>query len=257
MGGELLAAEWVKVRSVRSTWLSVAAAAVLVAGVGYAVASGTASGWGSMSAEARARFDPVSEPLFGGVFAQVVMGTLGVLAVSSEYTTGLIRTSVAATPQRWRLLAAKAAVLGGFALVVGAVLLGGTFWVDQAVLSPGSGGVSLADPGVFRAVSYSVLYMVIVTLLGVGVGAVVRHSSGAVAVLFAVVFGVPQVLDHLPPRWHDDLARFGLERAAVGAVAVRPAPGVLFSPTVSLLVCAGYAVVALAAAFVLFERRDV
>jgi ABC-2 type transport system permease protein len=248
MSTELFAAEWIKLRSVRSTPLVLALSAILVIGIGIVVTGSSTPDDG---------LDPVRDGLIGGLFAQLAMGTLGVLAMSSEHATGLIRTTFAVTPQRHRLLAAKVAVLGTVSFVAGVVIIGTAFFINHALLHSVDQGVSLADPGVFRAVSYAVLYLVIVTLLGVGIGAVIRHTAGGVAVLFSLLFLIPQILDRLPQRWRADVVRFGLHSASISATSVRPHPQLLaFGPTASILVCAAYAIVAVAGAFFLIGRRD-
>ncbi|MEU9048293.1 MULTISPECIES: ABC transporter permease subunit [unclassified Kitasatospora] len=255
MGTELLGAEWIKLRSVRSTYLSLGAAAALVIVVALSVATTTAENWPTMNARDRSAFDPVAAPLFGAIFAQLVIGVLGVLVVSSEYSTGLIRTTFSTTPQRRKVLLAKVVVTAALAVVAGTAILGVTFLVSQGVMANGHGGVSLGDPGVLRAVAYAVFYLVIVTVLAASLGAIMRSTAGAIAVLFTLVFLLPQVLDHLPPNLRHDLMRFGLQRAATSAVSIRPQVDT-FSPTVSILVCAAYAVVALALALFLTGRRD-
>jgi len=252
---ELLHAEWIKLRSVRSTYLSLAAAAVLVLATAYSVADSTGRDWPTMTAADRAAFDPVSAPLFGAVFAQLVIGVLGVLAISSEYGTGLIRTTFATTPQRRKVLIAKAAVATAVALAAGTAILGLSFGLSQALMSGGHGGVSLGDPGVFRGVAYAVLYLMLITVLATSLGAIMRATAGTIAVLFTLVFLLPQVLDHLPQNMRHELMRFGLQRAATSAVSLRPQADT-FSPTISLLVCAAYAAVALAVALFLIGRRD-
>ncbi|MBV6700170.1 hypothetical protein KV557_24210 [Kitasatospora aureofaciens] len=153
------------------------------------------------------------------------------------------------------MLLAKVTVTTALALVAGGVILGASFLISQAVMANGHGGVSLSDPGVARAMAYAVLYLVIVTVLATSLGAIMRATAGAIAVLFTLVFLVPQVLDHLPQDLRHTLMRFGLQRAAAGAVSLHPAADT-FSPTVSMLVCAAYAAVALALALFLIGRRD-
>ena len=252
---ELLHAEWIKLRSVRSTHLSLAAAAVLVLVTAYTVAGSTGHDWPKMTARDRAAFDPVSAPLFGAVFAQLVIGVLGVLAISSEYGTGLIRMTFAITPQRRKVLIAKVTVTTAVALAAGTAILGLSFGLSQAMMADGHGGVSLGAPGVFRGVAYAVLYLMLITVLATSLGAIMRSTAGGIAVLFTLVFLIPQVLDHLPQNMRHSLMRFGLQRAATSAVSLRPQVDT-FSPTVSILVCAAYAVTALGIALFLIGRRD-
>lgn len=253
---ELLHAEWIKLRSVRSTYLSLAAAAVLVLVTAYSVAGSTSHDWPTMSRAARAEFDPVSAPLFGAVFAQLVIGVVAVLAVTSEYGTGLIRTTFALTPQRRKVLIAKVLVTAALALAAGTAILGLSFGLSQAMMADGRGGVSLSDHGVFRGVAYAVLYLILITILATSLGAITRATAGGIAVLFTLVFLIPEVLDHLPQTTRHDLMRFGLQRAATSAVSLRPQVDT-FSPTISILVCAAYAAIALGIALFLIGRRDV
>jgi ABC-2 type transport system permease protein len=243
-------------RSLRSTYVSVLAATLMVIIVGWVMAHYTVQQWASTSPQDRLLlFDPIGAPLFGGVFAQLILGSLGALIVTSEYTTGLIRTTFAITPQRRKVFAAKALVIGATGFVVGAMMLGTAFFISEAVMGPSHGGVSLFQPGVFRGVGYGVLYTMIITLLGVGIGAIVRHTAVAITVLFSVVFIVPQILDKLPENLRNDVMRFGLSRACTSAVSLRR-QAFTFSPTVSILICAAYAVVALVIGAIVIGRGD-
>jgi hypothetical protein len=140
-------------------------------------------------------FDATSIGLSGVDLALVIIGALGVLSISSEYATGMIRTSLAAVPQRASLLAAKAVVLAVATLVVSEVLAFGSFLVCRAFLAHVHGGVSLGDPGVLTAVIGSGLFLTAVALLGLGLGAALRHTAGAIAALFTVLFALPAVID--------------------------------------------------------------
>ncbi len=181
-----LRAEWIKLRSVRSTYLAMAAAIVLGIGLGFVDTVSVAHHWATMTAADRAAFDPVGDSFTGLVFAQLAFGVLGVLAVGTEYGTGMIRTTLTAVPDRGRVFAAKALVVGGFTLVLGEVFAFATFAVGQAML--GHLGVGLTRPGVLRAVASAGLYLCVVALVGYGVGALLRHTAGGVAVMFGVIF---------------------------------------------------------------------
>ena len=119
---DVLASEWIKLRSVRSTYLTLLFAAAAAVGIGYLVAHAKATHWATMPAAARAAFDPVSDSFTGLGLAQLAFGALGVLVISSEYTTGLIRTTVAAVPRRRAVLAAKAAAVGAVTLLAGELI---------------------------------------------------------------------------------------------------------------------------------------
>ncbi|MEV6012896.1 ABC transporter permease [Streptomyces sp. NPDC051976] len=184
----VLRAEWIKLRSVRSTYLTLGAAVVLGLGVGLLDVSSAAGHWTTMSAADRADFDPVGDPLSGFQFGELALGALGVLAISTEYATGMIRATFTATPRRGTVYAAKALVLGLFALVASELCAFTAFLLGQAVLSRRHLNVGLGAPGVLRAVACAGLYMAVVTLVGFGLGAIIRHTAGALAATFALVF---------------------------------------------------------------------
>ena len=184
----VLHAEWIKLRSLRSTYLTMLCAIGLGAGLGFLDTASVAHHWATMNAQDRAAFDPVGDSFTGLVFAQLAFGVLGVLTISTEHGTGMIRTTLAATPRRGLLFTAKALVVGGVAVVLGEAFAFGTFLLGQAVLAPGHLDVSLTDPGVLRAVASAGLYLCVVALVGYGVGAFLRHTAGAIAVMFSVIF---------------------------------------------------------------------
>jgi hypothetical protein len=250
---DLLASEWIKLRSVRSTYLTMLAAAIAAIGIGAIGGAANAARWSQLNSAERASFDPLTVSLFGMVLAQMAFGVLGVLVISSEHTTGMIRTTFAAVPSRRALLAAKTAVVGAVALVVGMVTSFASFLIGQALLSSTHAGASLATPGALRAVVFTGLYMMIITLIGVGLGAIIRHTAGAISALFGLILVLPQLVIVFPSPWNSRIQRLLPELHSL--VTKQPVHG-LFSPPVTLLVCAVYAVAALGAAAVLITRRD-
>jgi ABC-type transport system involved in multi-copper enzyme maturation permease subunit len=205
--GRTLRSEWIKLRSVRSTYLIVGVAAVLGVGVGLVYLSSVVRGWDTATAADRAAFDPVGDSFGGFQLIQLGFGALGVLAISTEYSTGTIRASFAATPRRGRVYLAKALVLGALALIVCDACAFASFLLGQAVLSAGGLNVHLGDPGVLRAVTGAGLYLTVVTMIGFGLGAIIRHTAGAMTVLFGLVFLAWPVaravegFSTLPDRW--------------------------------------------------------
>jgi len=187
-GWAAIRAEWIKLRSVRSTYLILLSAIGLGLGLGFLDTSSVSHHWATMTAADRAGFDPVGDSFAGLVFAQLAFGVLGVLAVGTEYGTGMIRTTLTAMPRRGIVFAAKGFVVGALSLVVGEALSFGSFLLGQATLASSHLNVSLGDPSVLRAVVSAGLYLGVVALVGYGVGAVLRHTAGAVSVMFAVIF---------------------------------------------------------------------
>jgi hypothetical protein len=253
-----LAAEWIKLRSVRSTYLALATAALAAIGLGYLItyyqARSTPS-WAHMSAHARAAWDPVAYSLGGLSIAQLAFGTLGVLVISSEYATGLIRTTFTALPRRRTVLAAKAAVAGALTLAAGELIAFTAFFTGQWALSGKHLNATLSGPGVLRGVLAAGLYLAVITVVGLGLGTLIRHTAGAVAALFALVFLIPQVIHAMPAPWDTRIGKYMLDNAGQQMAALHGAPS-YFSPGASMIVCAAYAAAALAGAGFVITRRD-
>ncbi|MGH3151967.1 MAG: ABC transporter permease subunit, partial [Streptosporangiaceae bacterium] len=172
---DLLTSEWTKLRSVRSTYWTLLVAVVTPIGISALVAITLANAPGPKTV------DPLLPGLISQEYAVLAVGVLGVLAFSTEYGTGLIRTTFAAAPRRRAVLAAKAAVIGALTLVAGEVVAFASFALVQAVLSGKHLGVSLSRPGVPGAVLAGGLLLFVVATMGVGLGSIVRHTAGGIA----------------------------------------------------------------------------
>jgi ABC-2 type transport system permease protein len=247
-----LRAEWIKFSSVRSTAWSVVAMFVLGAGLTVLVCA-TSAEW---LASAEADENPASFVTWGMMFAQITAIVLGTLAVTSEYGTGMIRATLAATPRRGEVLAAKAVVLTGTLLVAGTVTafagyLGGNWFLDDAGV-----GIALSDDGVLRAMFGSGLYMAGLGLLAAAVGLLVRHTAAALSIVLAVVFVVGSMVFLLPGAWGEWIGK--LMPGNAGSPITAP---VSFNPNV-LEPWPGFAVftaevaVMLLISWVTFRRRD-
>ena len=168
--------EWLKLRSVRSTWWTLL---VFAAGmVGLAIPILIHQHWATMSAADRASFDPTNDSFAGLAIGQLALGVLGVLAVTSEFSSGMIRATFAAAPRRPLVLAAKAAIIAGVALVAGEILAFVAFGVGEVVLKNPAPHASLGQPGVLRAVLMAGAYPALIALIGLGLGALIRHTAG-------------------------------------------------------------------------------
>jgi hypothetical protein len=256
MNAGLLAAEWTKLRSVRSSYLAMIGAVGIAVFGGMFSAAGRGGQWATMTAAQRAEFDPVSLSFDGFAFAQLAFGVLGVLAVSSEYGTGMIRTTFTAAPRRGGVLAAKGLVVGAVSLVLGEGFAFAAFLLAQRMLAPHGLAISMADPGVLRAVTAAGGYLMALALLGLGLGAVVRHTAGAVTLLFGLVFLAPVLAEAVS---HDGSppSAWILWSAANTLVATIPLPAGQPSLGLAGLVCAAYAVVSLGLAALAVTHRDV
>ena len=247
---DLLAAEWIKFRSVRSSFWSLLVAVVTPIGVSGLVAFAFASA----PAAGGQRPDPLLPEVVSLEYAVIAVSVLGVLAFSAEYSTGLIRTTFTAAPRRRAVLAAKAAVLGAVTLAAGELVAFASFFLVQSVLAGHHQGVSLSRPGVPGAVLAAGLLLCVCTLLGLALGSIIRHTAGGIAATIAVIL-LPSLLALLPPPWNGRIGRFTLLEAARQVTALHPAAD-LFSPGLSLLVLLAWPAAALAVAAVLITRRD-
>lgn len=168
--------EWVKIRSLRSTTWALAAMVTGTVAVGIAAGANMQNPHG----------DPTNNILAGVALAQVIVGVLGVLTMTSEYSSGLIQATLAAAPRRPLVLAAKAAVLGTLALAAGELACFAAFLAGAAFLRPGVPHPALSQPVVLRAVALTGAYLALIGLIGLGLGAVIRHSAAAVATLISL-----------------------------------------------------------------------
>jgi ABC-2 type transport system ATP-binding protein len=249
-------AEWRKFISLRSTKWSLLLTFVIVVAFGGIAAYGTTLRWDDFSPLRRAVFDPTAQSLGGIFFGQLVLGALGVLVLSSEYSSGSIRATMAAIPRRSRVLLAKILVLGGAGLVVATATMFAAFFFTQWMLRPIEVQDTLATPNTLRAIIGASLFLVAVALLGLGLAAVLRHTAGAISTLFGLLLVLPLLVNFLPEEWQAEINPYLPVIAGLRIVQTKPVvPG--FDPWVSLLLMFGYATVALLIGVFLLRRRDV
>jgi ABC-2 type transport system permease protein len=252
---DLARAEWIKFRSTRSTYFGLLAAAAAALLVGLLVAQSMGSRWTHLSLAKRAGLDPLAITFRGFDVAQLIIGTLGVLLITSEYSTGLIRTTFAAVPQRRAVLAAKAVVAGTVALVAGELLSFAAFFPAQALLHTTGISLPITSPGALRGVVAMGLFLAVVAVLGVGLGALIRHTAGAIAALFGVIFLVPGIVSALPAPWDNRIGKW-LPHDLIGQLtSVHLQSGDLSRPA-SLAVLLAYPVAFLGAAAWRLRHRD-
>jgi ABC-2 type transport system permease protein len=250
----LATSEWLKLRSVRSTWWTLLVFAAGMIGIAILVLSH--QHWASMNAADRASFDPTNDSYAGLALGQLAVGVLGVLAITTEFSSGLIRATFAAAPRRPLVLAAKTAVVGAVALVAGEILAFAAFAAGEAVLSAPAPHAMLAQPGVLRAVLMAGAYPALVGLIGLGLGAVIRHTAGAISALVGVLFVLPLILVPLGTSIQNSVGQFmPMIIAENSLTAVKPVPHSL-SPGLGFAVLCLYAVAALAIGGWALARRD-
>lgn len=248
-------AEWTKLRSVRSTVWTLLATVGLAIGFGALIGASQMASWDNLDPAERLRFDPTSFSLSGLFLAQLAVGVLGVLVITSEYATGQIRATFGATPQRLTVLAAKTTTFAGVVLGTGVLASFGAFWVGQRIFASKGLEASLSDAGVLRAVFGGALYLTGVGLLGVGLGTILRRTAGAVAALVAFLFIVPIVTGFLPSGFQQSIGKYLPAQAGMAIFNVVPDPRAL-SPWAGFAVLLAYGAVALAIGALLLVRRD-
>ncbi|HEY4853410.1 MAG TPA: ABC transporter permease [Streptosporangiaceae bacterium] len=239
--------EWRKLRTVRSTWwiLLVFAAGM----VGLAILAGATG-----PVHPDPSYDPTANSLAGGLIGQLAFGILGVLTLSSEFSSGSIRATFAAVPRRGRVLAAKAAVIAAVTLVMGEAGAFAAFAAFAAATPPGVPHGSFGQPGVLRALLLAGAYLCLIALIGLGLAAVIRHTAGAIAAIVAVAFVLPLAL--MPLGKDSAVLKFIPQIIAENSLtAVKPVAGAL-SAGAGLAVLCLYAAAALAAGGWALARRD-
>lgn len=244
-------AEWTKFISLRSSRWTLIVFPLTGVALGALIAVITGANWPHASAHTRATWDPTNNVLAGLIPGYLVIPVLGVLVMTAEYTSGAIRSTLAAVPHRPVVLAAKAIVVAGVAFTACEVVTFAAFVLGERLMGTAP-HASLGDSGVARALVLSGAYLALLGLYGLGLGAVIRHSGGAIAVYTATALVVPDILLAVPGH----LWRFGpIVILANSVTAVRVQPGFL-SPWAGFAVMAAYAAAALAGGALLLHRRD-
>jgi ABC-2 type transport system permease protein len=250
---DVLAFEWTKLRSVRSNYWTLLIAAAVTLGataiVAQAIASTPAPPPGGPANVLTSSF------LAYGEYTVLPVSVLSVLTFTSEYSSGLIRTTFTAVPRRSAVLAAKVAVTGAAALVAGELLAFSCFFSAQAILSRHHRGLALSHPGVLGAVLAAGFLLAACAVVGVGAGAVTRHTAGAIAAAVAVIYLLAVLCLVLPSPWNVRLGRFTMPFAAYQLVTLHRQPGLL-PPGLSMLVIVGWPAAAVLAAALVITRRD-
>jgi ABC-2 type transport system permease protein len=247
-----LRSEFTKIRSVRSTYWTLLAMIVVCIGIGVLASYGATrnpKGFG---------FDPTAQSLGGLYLGQLVIAVLGVLVITSEYSTKMITTTLSAMPRRGTLVAAKAVVFGVVALVSSLVISFASFFIGQAIMSSHHISATLSQPGVLRAVIGGALFLTACGLLAFGIGLLLRHSAGAISTVVALLFVLSILIHVLPQSWqiHVDKWMPAVAGSQVWAVVPSTGPVPQFGPWAGFGVLCGYAAIAIAAGLILFRKRN-
>jgi ABC-type transport system involved in multi-copper enzyme maturation permease subunit len=251
----VIRSEWTKLWSLRSTRWSLLAAVLSMAALGIIVAAADMSNWAHMSAEEQARYDGVDTGVGGYHMAQLAIGVLGVLVISGEYSTGMIRSSLMAVPRRLPVLWAKIAVFAGvtFVLMLIATLI--SFFGAQAILAGHHADVTLGSPHALRAVIGTALFLTVLGVLAIGLGGAIRNTAGGIAAFVGLLFVLPGIVAILPHRIGDAVDPY-LPLSAAFSIATSTSEGHQLGPWTGFAVFCGYAAIAVVAAAVSIARRD-
>jgi len=248
--------EWTKLRSLRSTRWSLLAAVLLAIGLPVLFAFVTSSHWGSMSPHDRADRHPLDIALAGVNVSQLAIAVLGVLVITGEYSTGMIRASFSAVPKRLPVLWAKTFVFAvvTFLLMVPSVLA--AFFSSQAILSRHDIlQISFSHPGVARSVLGGAVYLVLVGIFALGIGAIVRNTAGGIATFAGIFFVIPPLMNVLPASWNHAASKYLPLESGTQLFSLTHDSSSL-SPLGGGLVFAAYCTFVIALAAVLLVRRD-
>jgi ABC-2 type transport system permease protein len=252
----VIVSEWTKLHSLRSTRWSLLVAVVLTIGLPAIFAAVTSSHWAHMGLHERADRHPLDIALGGVNLSQLAIGVLGVLVITGEYATGMIRASFTAVPKRLPVLWAKIAVFAvvSFALMLPSVLV--SFWASQAILSNIEPlQTSLSAHGVLRSVVGGAVYLMLFGIFCLALGAIVRNTAGGIAVFVALFFVIPPLLNVFPTSWQNGINPW-IPNSAFRSIFQLTHSSHSLSPAGGLAVSLGYVAFAVGVAAVLLVRRD-
>jgi ABC-2 type transport system permease protein len=247
--GQTIRAEVTKLRTLRSTKVTILATIVgsllvtFLAVHTQHVPRSMAKGW-----------DPTNQSLTGLALGSLAIGVLGVLAVTGEYGSGTIRSSLAATPRRPLFLGSKVAVVGAISLVVGEIMSFGCFFLGQAIMSGNAPTATLGQHGVLEALLLSGGFLALLGLLGAGLGLIIRNTAGAMAAYVGLTFITTIVLQSL--QNHGNPARFAPEEILANSVAAVHHQSNQLTPGTGFLWMVFYAAAALTIGALVLVRRD-
>lgn len=247
--------EATKLSTIPSTIWALIAAVTIGIGLSALLSAVTAHAWQTDTPGVRETWDPTAMSTSGGSIAQLALAVLGVLAVTSEYATGEIRSTLAATPHRGRVLAAKATVVSLVAFVAGEIAMFTAYGIGQAIIHGHAPTSSLSQPGVFRAVSGTGPYIVAIALLGIGFGTLLRGTAAAISTLVTLLYVLPALTAALPGQLGDEVRKYWPTQAGGQVTNVVRAAHTL-GPWSGLADLVTFTVLILAAAYWRLTRTD-
>ncbi|MDX3763982.1 ABC transporter permease [Streptomyces sp. AK02-04a] len=251
---QVVRSEWTKIRSVASTLWTLSLAVVVTIALSMLISALSKNEFDKMSAKDRLSFDPTFTSFAGMSLGQLAMIVFGVLVVSNEYSTGMIRTSLAAVPQRGTLLYSKIAVASGLALAVGMITSFFAFFLGQSML--GSHRASIGDPHVLRAVIGGGLYMTLIAVFSMGVATMLRSSMLSLGILMPFFFLISNILGNVDAT--KKIGQFLPDQAGskIMQVVTPTDHDTPYGPWGGLAIMALWGLAALAGGYALLKKRD-
>jgi ABC-type transport system involved in multi-copper enzyme maturation permease subunit len=247
--------EWTKLWSLRSTRWSLLVACIAMAGLGPLIAAVSMAHWNQLGAFQRLTFNPLERSLAGYRLAQLAIGVLGVMVISGEYSTGMIRSSLLAVPRRLPVLWAKLLVFSGVALVLMLITSLISFFAAQAIFTQHHVNQTLSSPHALRVFVGTVLFMFVTGVLCTALGTIIRSTAGSISAYVALMFVLPGISDILPSSLSNTINPY-LPSVAGTEPASTYAQAYTFSAWGGFALFCGYTVLAVAVAAYLLRRRD-
>jgi ABC-type transport system involved in multi-copper enzyme maturation permease subunit len=248
--------EWTKLWSLRSTRWSLLAAVFAMAGLGMIIAAFQMGHWSHLDAHERAMYDSIDSGVGGYHLAQLAIGVLGVLVISGEYATGMIKSSFMAVPHRLPVLWAKALVFAAVTFVLMLVASFVSFFGVQAIVTQRHVQHSIGDPHALRAVVGTALFLTVLGVLAVGLGGLIRNTAGGIATFVGLLFVLPGITAILPSSVGDAINPYLPLNAGFAVTTSTFENSHHLAPWAGFALFCGYAALALVAAAIGLRRRD-
>jgi ABC-2 type transport system permease protein len=252
----VLRSEWTKLWTLRSTRWSLAAAVIAMVLLAILVAVVQMNRWSHLSLHDRTTYDSIDNGVGGYHLAQLAIGVLGVMIISGEYSTGMIRSSFMAVPRRLPVLWAK---IGVFSVVTFVLMLASTFvafFAVQAIVAQHHVQHSIGDPTALRAVIGTALFLTVLGVLAIGIGAFIRNTAGGIAFFVFLLFVLPGITHILPSSVAESIEPYLPLNAGFAVATSRFDPGPHLSPWGGFALFCGYAAIAVIIAAIGLVRRD-
>ena len=252
----VVSSEWTKLRTLRSSRWTMLVALVAMAGLGPLIAAVQMSRWSHLGPDERLTYDSINTAVGGYHLAQLTIGVLGVLVISGEYSTGMIRSSLMAVPRRLPVLWAKLLVFAAVTFVLMLIASFVSFLAVQGIVTQHHVQHALGDPGAVRTVIGAALFLTVLSILCLGIGGVVRNTAGGIAVFVGLLFVLPGISAILPSSVNDAISPYLPLNAGTTLASHTFDNSHHLSPWGGFALFCGYAAIAVVAAAVTLRRRD-